>query len=361
MYNNITTIKKIMNLEKIKKDILEIFNSEIKSIYDIKKEEVSKYSYILNGLIKDILNSYYFENKYKVDLIRTKDENGFLNLIQININGRNKLEGIFKENLNENNKFQTINGYKVTEEYNLIISKLKDIKEYKIIFEKDIIKRSLNLKEKNIINIETINYKKEPNKIISLLGLKNEKELEEHLSDIDLDLLIPLAKESDYITIAHSKKEIIGFATIQNSNYINSEKIKSINYIKVREDFRKQNVATRIFKEIKNKAKLNNNIIEIDSVRRIPNIDLDNNIFADTILMKGSKFENRNIINTVINKVEDWNKAFEIINLINEDNLKEKEKIKILIEEKLNKNLNLSSKEKPKEASIIKSFMKKLF
>jgi hypothetical protein len=361
MYNNIITIKKIMNLEKIKKDVLEVFDSEIKSVYEIKKEEVSKYSYILNGLIKDILNSYYFENKYKVELIRTKNENGFLNLIQININGRNKLDGIFKENLDENNKFQTINGYKVSDEYNLIISKLKEIKEYKIIFEKDIIKRSLNLKEKNIINIETINYKKNPDKIISLIGLKNEKDLENHLAEIDLDLLLPLAKESDYITVAHSEKEIIGFATIQNSNYINSSKIKSINYIKVREDFRKQNVATRIFKEIKNKAKLNNNIIEIDSVRRIPNIDLNNDIFADTLLMKGSKFENRNIINTVINKVEDWNKAFEIIKLINEDNLKEREKIKILIDEKLNKNMNLSSKETPKEVSIIKSFMKKLF
>jgi len=153
MYNNIITIKKIMNLEKIKKDVLEVFDSEIKSVYEIKKEEVSKYSYILNGLIKDILNSYYFENKYKVELIRTKNENGFLNLIQININGRNKLDGIFKENLDENNKFQTINGYKVSDEYNLIISKLKEIKEYKIIFEKDIIKRSLNLKEKNIINM----------------------------------------------------------------------------------------------------------------------------------------------------------------------------------------------------------------
>ncbi len=350
-----------MNIEKIKKDILEVFNSEIKSINDIKEEDVSKYSYILNGALKDILNSYYFENKYKLDLIRTKNENNFLNLIQININGKKKLEGFFKEYVNELNNFQVLEQYKVSDEYNTIISKLKTFKEYNVIFEKDSIKQSLNLKEKNLINIETINYKKNPDHIIKLIGLKDKNELESHLSEIDLDLLIPLAKDSDYITIAYSNKEIIGFATIQNSNYINSSKVKSINYIKVREDFRKQNVATRIFKEIKNKAKLNNNIIEIDSIKRIPNIDLNNDIFADKILMKGSKFENRNIINTVIDKVEDWNKAFEIINIINEDNLKEREKIKILIEQKLNRFINPEPKEKPKEVSIIKSFMKKLF
>ena len=56
---------------------------------------------------------------------------------------------------------------------------------------------------------KTINYKKNPDKIISLIGLKNEKDLENHLAEIDLDLLLPLAKESDYITVAHSEKEII--------------------------------------------------------------------------------------------------------------------------------------------------------
>lgn len=303
-----------MNIEKIKKDLKSVFEKEIKPFNQIKEEEISKYSYVLNGIIKEILNSYYFEDKYKADLLRFKTNNNSIFLLKTTLNSNETIDGFFSEQFNFHLNYQNIDTYKVLEEYNLLISSLKLNSSYDKIFEKNPIKKSLILKEKNVIDYTIIDLKENFNDFLKLNKVSNKQDLMNNLIDIDLDICLSLIDNSEYFVIAHNNNGMVGFASIQNNDYHENSQIKSMNYIKVRKEFRDQKIATKMFNEVKKYTRNNSHMLEIDNINRLSkNISIDKKLFEEEFILKGDKRENRKIIDTVLRKIKDWEVAVPLL------------------------------------------------
>ena len=355
-----------MNIEKIKKDLKIVFEKEIKPFNQIKQEEESKYSYILNGIIKEILSSYYFEDKYKAELLKLETDNNPIFLLKTTLNSIETIDGFFSERFNFHADYKNIERYKVTEEYNLLISILKLNSEYSKIFEKNPIKKSLNLKEKNVIDYTIINLNDNFNDFLKLNKVSNKKDLMNLLFDIDLDISLSLRDNADYFVVAHNNNGMVGFASIQNNEYHNNSKIKSINYIKVRKEFRYQKIATKIFNEVKKYTKNNKHILDIENINRISkNISLDNKLFEEDFILKGDKRENRKIIDAVLRKITDWEVALPLLKELLHAEKPEKTELTFsfitnFIENKLNPAPE-KIQEEIKEKSKIKKIINRIF
>lgn len=309
-----------MNIEKIKKDLKIVFEKEIKNFKDIDSSELTKYSYLLNGIIKEILNSYYFENEYKTKLIRSKETFGSIYLLEVNLknNDKEKLEGFFSDRFFASQNGQELETYKVSDDYDSLINNLKDNSDYKKIFETNEMRKSLYLKEKHVVDYIVIDLNNDLEKFYKINKVDNKTDLLEKLREVDLDICIPLIKDSEYFVFAYNSNGMLGFASVQNNSIYDGAKINSINYLKTRKEFRGQNIATKIFEEIKKHSSKNNHILEINNISRISrNINLDKSVFKEDYILNPINTSNRNMIDIVLKKIFDWDIASNVIKYLN--------------------------------------------
>jgi len=232
----------------------------------------------LTPLLNEILNSYYFENCYNA-IVYEKNDN-----FEIEFNGLK-----FKPFLMEYYESVITN-----ESYRKIDFNIEDIKKellnidpfYKIIFEKDSIRKKLHLKNKNNIEYSIIDVKEDVFSILnnyhkiyqfkpsffefnSPLDKSNKKtNFDCEINDIhEIDFFSNFYNKNRKFIVAHNNFQIVGLLSLTNYKmYFNESENKNFmkdnfifnSYVSVSKHFKNKGIATKMMLISMDIAKKNN-------------------------------------------------------------------------------------------------------
>ncbi len=357
---------------KFEKDIFNAYENLFGKVNKLSNEEISKCTEICNKILFDICHSYYMRDQYKnTKLLQSADinNNKFYYVASTYQNEEDKSNynhylikgGILLNEIENNSDFfsrKFADVFDATNEYNKVIELLKKEKYYNILLEDNLIKRQLNLKKKDDLQLSIINNDISINYFKSILSnqnIENEEQLKIYLkTNCGIDF-IDLDSQKNYTWfIYHNEDDIAAIGTIKNNNLMkniqdNKEMFKYLSFITVNYGFRGKSLGTKIYEEIIDYCIDNNFILEIsdftnegslylkknfeiinnNNIHKLPIIKKEYYPEIESFIIKNSKSNNYNEIRN------------KLINTIN--NLKEVEKEKgKLLKSDLKKLFNLS-------------------
>lgn len=372
-------------LNKFENDILETYELINGKVDISNSSELSKASAICNQVLLDVCQSIIFNGKYKGFRMMKAldDENIKYNYIaapfyrdlkrmsEDDINDKNNYllkNGIFFDTIDEKCNFfnrdidESNNIFE--NEVNQIKDSLKQYDYYQRVFEENVIKKSLIMKERSDIKLSIFNgdgIAEIFEELINEQSFSNEEELSNYLSmNCGLEF-INLKKQKNYTWfIYHNDSDIAGIGTLMKNPFINdipyADKFKYLGFITVNYAFRGQKLGSLISESIMSYCNDNNLIYERSGstndgkayIEKI--IDETSRKYEDTLPIIKSNYgmEMKDFIHKLfVNETNyDFNRSI-LINKVKELQLIELEKGKLLKSDlkrvlKIPKGINLS-------------------
>lgn len=272
-----------MNFGKFEKDIKDIFEVKVGKLENLSEDDKIKYSFELNYALKKIVNSYYFEKTFDVNLIKTRiDGAAAYSLKAPDKNSRTyEITGFFANELQTHFKKNNINAdaEKLTDLSVDILDELR-LKDdfYNVLFETNTIKQSLFLKVKHSVDFEILEINQDTNiiKELARLNKMNNGDDFEQFNEQDFTEIMKQngfkhfnlnnIENQKFLVIAKNQNEICGIAAIRESPVSG---LNHLSYIEVANAFNGQELGKRLFTEVEKTLNEKHKILEMSPYAEI--------------------------------------------------------------------------------------------